>query len=68
MSFPDLIDSIPEKVDNCKDVCKDQLCVFFDKTDLRTGNADSAVIYVNGDNTLQDFRRGEEHRKVLMTE
>ena len=38
LSFPDLIDSIPEKVDNCKDVCKDQLCVFFDKTDLRTGN------------------------------
>ncbi len=53
---------------NCKEVDNEKLCAFFDKMDFRTQNTDFDVIYVNGDNTLPNMRRDEEHWKVVLTE
>ena len=35
---------------------------------LRVENTEFDVIYVNGDNTLPNMRRDEEHWKVVLTE
>ena len=53
---------------NCKAVNNDQLCMFFDKMDFRTRDTEFDLIYVNGDNTLPNLRRDEEHWKVVLTE
>ena len=53
---------------NCKDVDNEKLCAFFDKMDFRTRDTEFDVIYVNGDNTLPNMRRDEEHWKVVMIE
>ena len=53
---------------NCKEVNNDQLCMFFDKMDFRTRDTEFDIIYVNGDNTLPNMRRDEEHWKVVLTE
>ena len=53
---------------NCKVVDNNQLCMFFDKMDFRTRDTEFDVIYVNGDNTLPNLRRDEEHWKVVLTE
>ena len=52
----------------CKVVDNNQLCMFFDKMDFRTRDTEFDVIYVNGDNTLPNLRRDEEHWKVVLTE
>ena len=51
-----------------KAVNNDQLCMFFDKMDFRTRDTEFDLIYVNGDNTLPNLRRDEEHWKVVLTE
>ena len=53
---------------NCKVVNNDQLCMFFDKMDFRTRDAEFDLIYVNGDNTLPNLKRDEDHWKVVLTE
>jgi adenine-specific DNA-methyltransferase len=53
---------------NCKVVDNSQLCMFFDKMDFRTRDTEFDVIYVNGDNTLPNLRRDEEHWKVVLIE
>ena len=53
---------------NCKEVDNEKLCNFFDKMDIRTRDTEFDVIYVNGDNTLPNMRRDEEHWKVVLTE
>lgn len=53
---------------NCKVVDNNQLCMFFDKMDFRTRDSEFDLIYVNGDNTLPNLRRDEEHWKVVLTE
>ncbi|MCR5315167.1 MAG: site-specific DNA-methyltransferase [Bacteroidaceae bacterium] len=53
---------------NCKVVNNDQLCMFFDKMDFRTRDTEFDLIYVNGDNTLPNLRRDEDHWKVVLTE
>ena len=52
---------------NCKIVNNDQLCMFFDKMDFRTRDTEFDLIFVNGDNTLPNLRRDEEHWKVVLT-
>ena len=53
---------------NCKAVDSGALNAFFDKMDFRTRDTEFDVIYVNGDNTLPNLRRDEEHWKVVLTE
>ena len=53
---------------NCKEVNNDQLCMFFDKMDFRTRDTEFDLIYVNGDNTLPNLRRDEEHWKLELIE
>jgi adenine-specific DNA-methyltransferase len=53
---------------NCKVVNNEQLCSFFDKMDFRTLSSDFDLIYVNGDNTLRNMQRDEDHWKVVLTE
>ena len=53
---------------NCKVVNNDQLCMFFDKMDFRTRDTEFDLIYVNGDNTLPNLKRDEDHWKVVLTE
>lgn len=53
---------------NCKAVNNEKLCDFFDKMDFRTRDTEFDLIYVNGDNTLPNLRRDEEHWKVVLTE
>ena len=53
---------------NCKMVDNEALNVFFDKMDFRTRDTEFDLIYVNGDNTLPNLRRDEEHWKVVLTE
>ena len=53
---------------NCKVVNNDQLCMFFDKMDFRTRDTEFDLIYVNGDNTLPNLMRDEDHWKVVLTE
>ena len=53
---------------NCKEIDNKALEAFFDKMDFRTRDTEFDVIYVNGDNTLPNLRRDEEHWKVVLTE
>ena len=53
---------------NHNEVNNDQLCMFFDKMDFRTHDTEFDLIYVNGDNTLPNLRRDEEHWKVVLIE
>jgi len=53
---------------NCNIVNNDQLCIFFDKMDFRTRDTEFDLIYVNGDNTLPNLKRDEDHWKVVLTE
>ena len=53
---------------NCKEVDNEKLCAFFDKMDFRTHDTEFDIIYVNGDNTLPNMRRDEEHWKVVLIE
>lgn len=53
---------------NCKQVDNKKLDEFFDKMDFRTRDTEFDIIYVNGDNTLPNLRRDEEHWKVVLTE
>lgn len=51
-----------EKVDNT------ELNAFFRRNDYRVKDAEYDVIYVNGDNTLQNQKRDDEHWKVVLIE
>ena len=53
---------------NCKAVDNEALNVFFDKMDFRTRDTEFDLIYVNGDNTLPNLKRDEDHWKVVLTE
>jgi len=53
---------------NCKEVNNEQLCKFFNKMDFNPRNTDYDIIYVNGDNTLPNLLRDEDHWKVVMIE
>jgi len=53
---------------NVKEVGNEMLDHFFEKMDFRTRDTEFDVIYVNGDNTLPNIRRNEEHWKVVLTE
>ena len=53
---------------DCKAVDNKALNAFFDKMDFRTRDTEFDLIYVNGDNTLPNLRRDEEHWKVVLTE
>jgi adenine-specific DNA-methyltransferase len=53
---------------NCKEIDNKALDAFFGRMDFRTRDSEFDVIYVNGDNTLPNLRRDEEHWKVVMIE
>ena len=53
---------------NCKAVDSGALNAFFDKMDFRTRDTEFDLIYVNGDNTLPNLKRDEDHWKVVLTE
>lgn len=53
---------------NCKEIDNKALNDFFDRMDFRTRDSEFDVIYVNGDNTLPNLRRDEEHWKVVLIE
>ncbi len=53
---------------NCKEIGNDELNAFFERMDFRTRDTEFDLIYVNGDNTLPNLRRDEEHWKVVLTE
>ncbi len=53
---------------NCTVVDNETLNAFFDKMDFRTRDTEFDLIYVNGDNTLPNLRRDEDHWKVVLTE
>ena len=53
---------------NCNVIDNEALNQFFERMDFRTRGSDFDVIYVNGDNTLPNLRRDEDHWKVVLTE
>lgn len=53
---------------NCENISNDQLNDFFERMDFRTRDSEFDVIYVNGDNTLPNLRRDDDHWKVVLTE
>jgi len=53
---------------NCQVVDNDALCEFFRKRDFRTHDTEFDLIFVNGDNTLPNLRRDEDHWKVVLIE
>ncbi len=53
---------------NCKEIDNKALNAFFDRMDFRTRDSEFDLIYVNGDNTLPNLRRNEEHWKVVLIE
>jgi adenine-specific DNA-methyltransferase len=53
---------------NCKEIDNKALDAFFDRMDFRTRDSEFDLIYVNGDNTLPNLRRDEEHWKVMLIE
>lgn len=53
---------------NCEKINNEALCDFFDRMDFRTRDSEFDIIYVNGDNTLPNLRRDEEHWKVVLIE
>ena len=53
---------------NCQVIDNDALCEFFRKRDFRTHDTEFDLIFVNGDNTLPNLRRDEDHWKVVLIE
>ena len=53
---------------DCEKIDNDALNEFFRKQDFNTLDMEYDVIYVNGDNTLPNVRRDEDHWKVVLTE
>lgn len=53
---------------NCEKIDNDRLCRFFERMDFRTRDTEFDLIYVNGDNTLPNLRRDEDHWKVVLME
>ena len=53
---------------DCEYVSNEALNEFFRKMDYSTQGREFDVIYVNGDNTLPNMRRDEDHWKVVLTE
>lgn len=53
---------------NCEEIDNDRLCRFFERMDFRTRDSEFDLIYVNGDNTLPNLRRDEDHWKVALIE
>lgn len=53
---------------NCQAIDNDALCEFFRKRDFRTHDTEFDFIFVNGDNTLPNLRRDEDHWKVVLIE
>ena len=53
---------------NCEEIDNERLCRFFERMDFRTRDTEFDLIYVNGDNTLPNLRRDEEHWKVELIE
>jgi len=53
---------------NCEEIDNDRLCRFFERMDFRTRDTEFDLIYVNGDNTLPNLRRDEDHWKVVLME
>ena len=53
---------------NCQAIDNDALCEFFRKRDFRTHDTEFDLIFVNGDNTLPNLRRDEDHWKVVLIE
>ncbi len=53
---------------NCQVVDNNALCEFFRKRDFRTHDTEFDIIFVNGDNTLPNLRRDEDHWKVVLIE
>ena len=53
---------------NCDEIDNEKLCRFFERMDFRTRDTEFDQIYVNGDNTLPNLRRDEEHWKVVLIE
>lgn len=53
---------------NCEAIDNERLCRFFERMDFRTRDTEFDLIYVNGDNTLPNLRRDEEHWKVELIE
>lgn len=53
---------------DCDKIDNDALNEFFRKQDFNTLDMEYDVIYVNGDNTLPNVRRDEDHWKVVLTE
>lgn len=53
---------------NCEKINNEALCDFFRRRKFNTRDSEYKVIYVNGDNTLPNLRRDEDHWKVVLTE
>lgn len=53
---------------DCEKTDNDALNEFFRKQDFNTLDMEYDLIYVNGDNTLPNVRRDEDHWKVVLTE
>ena len=53
---------------DCTRIDNDQLNRFFERMDYSTQAHDFDVIYVNGDNTLPNLRRDDDHWKVVLIE
>ena len=53
---------------DCEKVDNEALNTFFRKMDYSTLASEFDVIYVNGDNTLPNVRKDDEHWKVVLTE
>ena len=53
---------------NCEVIDNPALNTFFEKMDFRTKDSEFDVIYVNGDNTLPNIKRDDEHWKVVLIE
>ena len=53
---------------NCEEIDNEKLCRFFERMDFRTRDTEFDLIYVNGDNTLPNLRRDDDHWKVELIE
>lgn len=53
---------------NCEKIDNEKLCRFFERMDFRTRDSEFDLIYVNGDNTLPNLRRDDDHWKVELIE
>ena len=53
---------------NREEIDNEKLCRFFERMDFRTRDTEFDLIYVNGDNNLENLRTDDEAWKVQMTE